>query len=173
MAKNPDSYDFYLAGAVCHDPDGIEWREKVEKALPMFSFYNPLREEKKATKENVRALLESLRIEADTGDIVALENLKGLMWDIVIPNDMAGVTSAKALIAYIKKGVRACGTFIEMYEAFIMQGKPVYLISELSYTEMNNWEIAISSIIFRSVDELVGYFKEAINQAKIERLRSA
>ena len=164
-------YDFYLAGAVAHDVNAMEWRKQVEAALPEFTFYNPLEHEEKAAGGVLRDSLEVYRQQADAGNRKALEAHKHMMYEYVIPNDIQGLGQSNALIAYIKRDKRICGTFIEMYEMFLLQGKPVFLISELSYVEMNNWEIALSSIIFQSVYDLIAYFSDEKNAIKVRRRR--
>lgn len=164
-------YDFYLAGAVAHDQNAMEWRKQVEIALPQFRFYNPLEHEEKVAGATLRDSLAFHRQQADAGNRKALEDHRHLMYEHVIPNDIQGLGISNGLIAYIKRDQRICGTFIEMYEMFLLQGKPVFLVSELSYAEMTNWEIALSSIIFKSVDELIGYFQKEENVNKAMRRR--
>ena len=169
MAKKKQQYDFYLAGSIAHDSEAMIWRNNIESCLSYFTFYNPLKEERKITGVDLPARFKEIKQFADQGHIQKLDELKSDMWEIVIPNDISGITQSNALIVNIKRDNRICGTFIEMYEAFVIQSKPVYVISELKYSEMTNWEIALSSIIFHSFDELINYFRKPENIAKVER----
>ena len=147
---------FYLAGAVAHDPQGSQWRERIMAEVPHHEFINPIADE--TGEANYRVILNQLRQQADKGDLAAVERLRCIMHEKVIPKDIKGVDECDALICYVKKGKRVFGSVCEIYIA-VSQGKLIYLISELSFAEMNNWEIALSDRIFRSVDDAIAFLQ--------------
>jgi len=149
-------YDFYLAGPICHDENGNDWRERLIRELPQIRFFNPLEDGVEGEIGDYREPLNALRARAENGDLLALDELRRVMRELIIPSDLSGISRCKrGLICYVKAGKRAWGSICEIYEAKVKQKKSVFLVSELPYTKMNNWEIGLSDTVFHSLDSLI------------------
>lgn len=141
----------YLAGAICHDIDCDVWRKRIEAELPEFEWFNPL------TYHDYSKWSVDRRLRADSGDKVALQEIKNVAMDIVIPGDLQGLATCDFLVCLVKRDVRIYGAVCEVFQMKYHLNRPVLLISELSYSEMNGWEIGLSDEIFHSLDEFVEF----------------
>jgi hypothetical protein len=147
---------FYLGGGVSHDADAKDWRQDLITALPMHEFWNPLAKELEVVSgADLAERFRQVKHEADVGYTTGLQWLRRTMLDHIIPLDIEGVTWADAIICRVKSGVRMYGSICEIYEAKWIQRKQVFLITDLRYTEMNAWEIALADTIWFSMDEAI------------------
>jgi len=147
---------FYLSGGIAHDPDANVWRKELIAALPMYEFWNPLeREREVVTGDDLARKFRQWRYEADAGGKLGLKQLRKVMLKSIIPLDLEGVEWADAIICRVKRGVRMYGSICEIYDAKMIQIKPVYLITDLKYAEMNAWEIALADEIWFSMEEAI------------------
>jgi hypothetical protein len=150
----------YQCGGISHDPNANDWRVEMAEALPMHEFWNPLTEERAIGGRDLGTRFQRMKRFADSGSTLGLKALRRIMLEQIIPLDLDGVKWADVLICRVKRDVRLWGSVCEIYEAKIIQGKPVCLITDLKYIEMNAWEIALADEIWFSMDEAVEALKE-------------
>ena len=144
----------YQAGAISHDPDANDWRREMIAALPEHEFWNPLEKEQKVVAGgDLVATFRNWKAGADAGDSTVLKALCEIMLKQIIPLDLKGVAWADVLVCRVKRDKRMWGSICEIYEAKLKQSKPVYLITDLKYIEMNAWEIALADEIWFSEED--------------------
>lgn len=131
------------------DSDANGWRLKMIDALPEHEFWNPIEKERPLYPgEDLMERLKIMKADGDLGGMVGLSALRRIMLEQIIPLDVEGVTWADALVCRVKRDIRMFGSICEIYEAKRVQNKPVYLISDYKYSEMNSWEIALADKIW-------------------------
>ncbi len=147
----------YLCGAISHDPDANGWRRKMIRELLEHEFWNPLEKERDIMdSDDLVERFRTVKQHADLGSPIGLNGLRRIMLEQIIPLDIEGVTWADVLVCRVKRDKRMWGSICEIYEAY-KQNKPVYLITDLKYIEMNAWEIALADEIwFSEKDGITG-----------------
>jgi len=152
-SREKQTMKIYQCGAVTHDKHAEGWRIYLADKCPRHQFWNPIDREREFFETDPMELLTQLRWKA-TGSQEPLDEIRRIMREIIIPNDMKGLNWADMMVLYVKKDVRLWGSICEAYE-MKQQGKPVYIISELSYDQMNHWEIGIADDIWFGLDTAV------------------
>jgi len=148
---------FYLTGAITHDEDANGWRQYTINSAPNHEFINPMAEDMDAKWQDT---LNDLRIHADgckeafSQYEIALDRIRRIMRERFMPRDFQWIDECGGVICYVKRGSRIYGSACEMQRARD-QGKVVILVSELSFVEMNDWEIGLTDMIFPELCDMV------------------
>jgi len=148
---------FYLTGAITHDEDANGWRQSVIDSVPKHEFINPM-------VENIdvewQKDLNGLRAHADVCKAafnqyeIALDRIRRIMRLRFMPRDFQWLDDCGGIICYVKRGTRIYGSACEMQRARD-QDKVVILVSELSFAEMNDWEIGLTDMVFTKLSDMV------------------
>lgn len=124
---------FYLSGAIHAPKDGgVGWRKIVAKALVKagHTVLDPTKKYHGSPGRSTRRL-RALRKKGGWSEFCAEA-------EMVMDADMLAVKRSDALVAYVPKLEGVCGTICEIYRAWALR-KPVYLIHEVDYPDVNDW----------------------------------
>jgi len=145
----------YLEGPLAHAPDGHEWRELFEEKLgDRYNVINPLK-----SVGDFRKVLNHLRdgYEYDLADQMKFAELMR----VVIDEDLADVERADIEVAYIPKEPRAFGTICGLfYFKKVLRKAPSVLITDRTFPELNNWELALADHVVRSFDDAISLLRQ-------------
>jgi len=149
---------FYLSGGMEYKTNlGVKWRTWITGELKEWGHgvVDPTQlEAPENNDERLQYKLGRLKREG------RFDEIREIARHSMFRKDIFGIQMCDATIVFYDKAVqRGAGTISEAWESY-REGKPVYVVTEFSLTELPSWLIGESVALFTSFEAFFTYIKD-------------